>query len=205
MAFALVNGMYYLLPLLFILLLKFSVCFAADLTDYEIVNFDLLPKVEEDHMTTKDVARVIPYNKLNTGDTGDEVNRKILDQSVNSFLKSDYVQNSGVGKAAKQVEDGVRTDIAFGDPDSKIKHKVSVQYQAFQQEARLKYSGLTNVDFKYKLDDATYVAQWIHRFSDKELVFAREVRIEEEEAFIAHSTGKSYRSDTKMVSVRWNW
>ena len=83
---------------------------------YEVVNFDSLPKAPEgENLTEKDVAKVVPYKRLNNEDDTSTIGNKILDQSVYRFLQSDYVQQSSLGKTAKNVEEGVRTDVTFGD------------------------------------------------------------------------------------------
>lgn len=147
----------------------------------------------------QDVASIIPYHRLQQGDTGQILQRKILDQSVNSFLKSDMIQQSGVGQAAKSVEDGVKTDIAFGGgKDSDVQHKFSVQYQAFQNEARIRYSGYANLNLRYRMDNATYEAQWIHELEGKQLVFSRQVQLIEELQNID-------RTDVSSVSLQWTW
>jgi hypothetical protein len=171
-------------------------CLASVLDDYEVVNFAKLPRLEEKKLTNEDVMNIVPINKLREGDDGNDVSHKILDQSVNSFLKSDYVQNSSLGKTAKSVEDGVRTDISFGSKDSKIKHKVSFQYQAFQQEAKLGYRGLLNLNLKYNFSSNDYLAEIVQDIDGKEIVLGHEVYTD---------TLENYQNDKSSISMRWTW
>lgn len=175
-----------------------SPCLASKLTGFEVVNFDKLPKAPDgESLTEKDIEKVVPYKKLQDEDDMSDISRKMLDQSVNSFLQSDYVQSSSLGKTAKSVEEGVRTDIAFGGGDKDdIQHKVSLQYQAFQQEAYLKYAGLLNFNLKYKFQNQDYIAEVVQQLNEKEFVLGHEV--------VTDDYYKT-RDDVSSMSVRWNW
>lgn len=172
-------------------------CLASKLVGYDIVNFKSLPQAPKgENLTGEDIEKVVPIKKLVEEDDMGSISRKMLDQGVNSFLQSDYVQESSLGKTAKSVEEGVRTDIHFGSSDSDIKHKVSLQYQAFQQEAYLKYAGLLNFNIKYKFQNQDYVAEVVQNIDEKEFVLGHEV--------VTDDYYKT-KADVSSMSVRWNW
>ena len=163
---------------------------------YEVVNFKALPQLPANApLTTKDIEKVVPYRKLNVDDDMGSISNKILDQSVNSFLQSDYVQQTSFAKTAKSVEEGARADISFGSKDSKIQHKVSLQYEAFQKEAKIGYKGLVDLQVKYNTISDDYQAELTQKVNGKEFVLGHKVVTDDYQA----------KDDVSTVSMRWNW
>lgn len=79
--------------------------------------------------------------------------KRIFDRSLSRFMKSDYFKKTSVGRASETVKRNTEADINYVDPTNNIKHKFDFKIAAFQQQAFIQYSGYTNVQLAYNMNN----------------------------------------------------
>jgi hypothetical protein len=139
-------------------------------TSEDYSNIPMVHSLRE--MNQRDIAALIPMTSLHDGEDGGRVATKILAQSLNSFLKSDTVKNSGVGKTAASVERSVNTNVAMGgeDPGS-TKHTLNFKMKATDARAVLRYEGFADAQVSYEVGQEFKVSMFQKLNNQAQLVF----------------------------------
>lgn len=106
----------------------------------------LKPSDFEDRMR---IDKIIPINIEPTRD-GSLLFRKIVDHSLNNWLNDPAVKNSAMGRTAHNVQDTMKADMSIrsSEPNG-VDHRFRLTYLAFQNIAKLDYSGYLNASMRY--------------------------------------------------------
>lgn len=116
----------------------------ASLSDAESKQLDLQKfknlKQLDQKMDPKKVSLIIPTNIPN-GSTQEVVSKKILDQSLSSFLSGRLTPDNEVFMKAKELEQSMQYEVSIKPQDSDVSHSFNLQYLPFQQSIKFKYSG----------------------------------------------------------------
>lgn len=152
------------------------------------ITFEAIPKAEPvPLLSNEDVARVIPTQMQSTSDGG-AIERQILDRSFNSFISGDFVRKSSVGQAATKVEKAMRADVSLGSPGG-VQHKFQLEYQAFQNQAKLGYTGLLDAHVVYQVNDQSLNIDVVRTLSSSSRVVLNHTSV----------------NDTSLVKMMWDW
>lgn len=98
----------------------------------------------------RDIAAIIPHS-LQNSDSGGRLASKILTHSLNSFFRSETIQNTGVGRTAASVERAMDTNVAMGGLDEGTVHKVNFKMKATDARAILAYDGFVDSQISYQV------------------------------------------------------
>lgn len=143
-------------------------------------------------VTEADVEKIIPHRELAAGSSGALVATQILDHSLSSFFNSPEVRNSDFGKTAKEVEQSMEGEAAFGGEEKgSTRHVFKFAMRAAQAKAELEYSGLTNAQLSYIVSQSKMNLE-VH----EDLSLGTKV-------VFNHIDSPGDRTD--MLSVRWKW
>lgn len=102
-------------------------------------------------MNQRDIAAIIPMSSLQNSDSDGQLASKILTHSLNSFLKSETIQNSGVGRTAASVERAMDTNVAMGGLDEGTVHTINFKMKATDARAILAYDGFIDSQISYQV------------------------------------------------------
>jgi hypothetical protein len=107
-----------------------------------------------DHtLNVQDVARVIPTNMGATND-GKQVEKQVLDHSMQSLMKSKVITNNQIAKAAQSLQENFNPSMSFGGTEpNDVQHKINFKVMAFQKQAQLHYTGYLNAVATYSASD----------------------------------------------------
>jgi hypothetical protein len=142
----------------------------------------------------EDIAKVIPNDLQPTSPTqgGGEVASKILDHSISNIFNSQAVRNSELGKTAHNVEKSLDSEKSFGGTEaSSIHHVVKFQVRAAQTKAQLAYTGLTNAQLSYQVNQSKMDLEVFEKLDTNTKIVYN------------HVIKPGDRSD--LVSLRWTW
>ncbi|MGE3974303.1 MAG: hypothetical protein AB7F59_07260 [Bdellovibrionales bacterium] len=147
------------------------------------------PVAPQTTITSHDISGVIPLN-LQPGQKEQDVGIKVVDHTLNTFTQGDFFKNSELGKAASGVEQAMKTEVHFGNPqENEIQHSLNMQVQAFEQKAFLKYSGLANVQVTYLMSGSDLNLEFNENLGGStQLVVSHEVQ-----------------DQLSKAQLRWNW
>ncbi|MFN7262975.1 MAG: hypothetical protein ACK5UJ_04150 [Pseudobdellovibrionaceae bacterium] len=157
--------------------------------DGEGISPDLVANFNQFQRSEKvDMSQFIPLSLKPQMGTR-EVMSKIADRSVSTWLHSDQVQESFLGRTANSVEESVKTEVQFGTPNQHLHHKLNFELEAFQSQAVVKYSGFANASLSYQLLDSSVGFEVSEKVS-------REVQM-----IFSHVA----KSDSEISAVSWRW
>ncbi len=150
----------------------------------------LKPAFYHDETTAADIEKVIPLNMQPTTDQSAVVSR-IADHSLDRFFNSPEVQQSSIGQTAHEVQEKMQTDVSFGgEEEGSIRHVFKMQMLAFQNTARVDYTGLMDAKLFYHINDARFEVELLEKLGRKDLVFSH----------------NGTRTETlNQVALRWNF
>ena len=161
--------------ILLLLLLPFQL-FAATQRSVDIKRWNALKSVEySNSIQQKDLELYVPtdelvglaepqeieptkdldYNENSDAARSEKVGKKIMDHTFKNFAKGKFTPNASIFKTVKSVEESMKYDITFAKekPDD-IEHKINLQYQPFQNMAKMKYRGFLQANLEYYFSDA---------------------------------------------------
>ena len=122
-----------------------------------------------------------------------EVSRRIMDRSMQTLLSSDIFKKSALLESAKGLEETMKTDVTTKTVTASgevIEHKVSFIFEAFQQKARMRYTGLLNADIQLFMDSRSQV----------ELNYPLT-----ESSQVGLQTTKDHLQDSSQLTFRMSW
>jgi hypothetical protein len=133
----------------------------------------------------------IPINLEPTTD-GDVVFRKIADRSINYWLNDPRIKNSSMARTANAVQNTMSADMAISSNQPHgISHKFKLQYLAFQNIAKIDYSGLMNASLRYYSHLARTEFEVLKKLAPhRNLIFNQ-----------AHTEQENF----SKVSLQWQW
>ncbi len=145
---------------------------------------------EADRIKTEDVANYIPTDMTPTDDS-QSVARQIADKSVTAFFNSPRFKQSSLGQTSERVQKKMEVNASVGGAEpGEIKHDFKFQMQAFQNFAKVDYSGYLNACFKYYLTTPKMDLEVLENFGKRQLVFNHHLE----------------NGDTlNQVMLRWGW
>lgn len=162
----------------------------------EEASLNLSPELIKDYEVVKqreknfDPGQVVPLDMKPTDDSG-EVFSRIADYSLSNFFNSAAVKSSPLGKTADRVEKKVKQDIVINDSENHVQHKVSFQLQAFQEQAKIDYTGYLNASLKYHAPDSATIFE------------IQEPLAKNKEVYVNHTATPSDR--LSEVGMRWSF
>ena len=111
-------------------------------------NFAEVSRVTEQET---DLKSVLPSQLAPSQDAGG-IATQVLNHGLSQFFNGDMMKSTALGKAAKSVENTMKTDVAIGgsSPES-TQHKIQFQVNAPAAQAFVQYSGLTNATLRYNI------------------------------------------------------
>ncbi len=123
-------------------------------------------------MNQRDIAAIIPHS-LQNSDTSGMLASKILTHSLNSFFRSETIQNSGVGRTAASVEKAMDTNVSMGGLDEGTVHTVNFKMKATDARAILAYDGFVDSQISYQVghDRELKISMFQKLSSQAKLVF----------------------------------
>lgn len=144
-------------------------------------------------LRTEHISSIIPAKDLKPTNDGGFVATRILDHSLSSWLNSEAVRNSSIGRTAHQFEETMEGDLSFGGsrPDS-VHHSLKFSMKAAQTRAELEYNGITKAQVTYN------IAQ-----SATNLEIREDIPFLGTELVFNHLT--SPEDTRRTVSFRWDW
>lgn len=146
----------------------------------------------EKKISKQDIAKFIPLDLKPSGDSSLIANR-IADQSLNSWLNSSEAQSISLVRTAKNVEETMKTEVAFTSRGEKeINHRVLFQYQPFQSLANIRYKGLLSAEVNHCLSQETTELK------------VSETILQDKELSIQYLTGDHIGSRS-MIGLGWRW
>lgn len=149
-------------------------------------------RVQAEKETLK-VSDFIPLTISPSADSG-YVMSAIADKSISTIMDQPQFRESTLGRTADTVEKNLVQEVAFGgEAENATQHKLNFQIQAFQSQARVKYSGLTNAALLYRARSSTFAFEIFEKLpyaQKQQLVLSHELRPQER---------------VSNVSVRWDW
>lgn len=124
-------------------------------------------------MNQRDIAAIIPMSSLQGSDSDGALASKIITHSLNSFFRSETIQNTGVGRAAASVERAMDTNVAMGGLDEGTVHTVNFKMKATDARAILAYDGFIDSQISYQVghDHELKVSMFQKLNSQAKLVF----------------------------------
>jgi hypothetical protein len=124
-------------------------------------------------MNQRDIAAIIPMSSLQDSNNGGNVASKILAHSLNSFFKSETIQNTGIGRTAASVERSMDTNVAMGGLDEGTTHTLKFKMKATDARAILAYDGFIDSQISYQVGhDKELKVSMFQKLNDKaKLVF----------------------------------
>jgi hypothetical protein len=146
--------------IILVLLGLFSVnSFAAIPPEQTNLNiYEVLAVAPHSDISEAQVEAVIPTDIPNGASSG-TVSKMVLDRSLKSALKSDFIKSSPAGKTADTLKDGLNTEMALGgsptDPTA-TQHKFKFKIDPIQAKGKIQYSGYLNASATYHGKDALY-------------------------------------------------
>jgi hypothetical protein len=161
----------------------------------KLISAELIENYRQVQREKKDlnIGDFIPLNIAPSHDTG-YVMSVIADKSLNTILNQPQFRESALGRTADKVEKNLKQEVSFGDRSkNEVQHKFNFQVQAFQTQAELKYSGLTNAAVLYRARSSTVAFELFEKLptaQKQQVVLSHELRPEER---------------VSQVSVRWDW
>jgi hypothetical protein len=100
--------------------------------------------------TVADMGTIIPASSMQPGEASGKCAARIVDYSVNNFLKSPRVKQSSVGRTATSVQNSLQTNASFGGTEpGAIKHSFQFAMKPIENKAELKYTGYTHAQLTY--------------------------------------------------------
>ena len=125
----------------------------------------------------------------------DQVGKKILDHSFRNLIKGRMTPESDFFERIEQIEQSMKYDISIPkeNPDD-IEHKFNLQYQPFQNMAKVRYSGLFNAYMEY-----FFGKDFLELSIDKSL---------SEDLLVSLKHGKdptSTHDEMSMLYLQWKW
>jgi hypothetical protein len=200
---------------LILLLIPFQV-FAATKRSVDIKRWNAIQSVEyTNSIKQKDLELYVPaddlvnlaapqveptkdldFNSEQDYERNQKVGKKIMDHTFKNFAKGKFTPNASIFRTVKNLEESMKYDITI--PKTKaddIEHKINLQYQPFQNMAKVKYRGFLQANLEY-------------HFSDSKL----ECSVEKElapEVLMALTHGNDTISpnndSVSMLMMRWEW
>ncbi len=141
----------------------------------------------QEHFQTTDV---IPLSLQPTQNMTDVVN-KIADRSTSTLLNSKTFRESSVGQTTTKVENTLKKEVVIqSDEPRAVQHKFNFNYQAFQSEARIQYTGYANASMTYKVSEETLGLEVAEPIGHQDLIVSHKV---------------SPQDKFSQVSLRWSF
>lgn len=139
-----------------------------------------------------DTQKYIPINMKPSKDSS-LIAGQIADQSFNTWLNSPQAQSYSFVQTAKEIEDGLKTEIVLSkNQSSQNPHRVSLQYQPFQSIANIRYQGFLSAEVnRYLSEDTTEFKLSDQILQNKELI-------------VQYQTG-AHIGSTSSIGLGWRW
>lgn len=141
-------------------------------------------------LTREDLNKIIPSN-MTGNEPSSEVLKKMGDKAVNVWLKSSSMQKVSLVQAAQKVEQAMKAEVNFAEPEDDVQHKLNFQVQAFQTMSKVDYTGYVDATVSYNM---------------REQKAGYEVRrkvLRNKDLFVNHSDGKS--ENLSSVGLKWSF
>lgn len=140
-----------------------------------------------EHFQTADI---IPLSLQPTENMSD-VMKKIADRSTGTLLNSKSFRESSVGQTTTKVENTMKKEVVIhSDEPTAVQHKINFNYQAFQSEARVQYTGFANASMIYKVSEESLGLEVAEPVGHQDLVVSHKV---------------SPQDKFSQVSLRWSF
>ena len=150
---------------------------------------NVVPVLPKQDIDAQKVGMVVPTD-IRSGAGSDEVSQKILDRSMQSVLEGKMINNEFL-RSAKKLETAMKPNLSFGQSPSGVKHEIQMEYQAFQNKAKLGYKGLFDASANYDLGNRNT------DFSvGRNLSSATKLSL----GCVANPT-----SSVEMLTIQWKW
>jgi len=118
-----------------------------------------------------------------------EVMGKIADRSLSTWLQSEQIQSSLIGRTATTVEESVKTEVQIGTLNDKVHHRLNFELKAFQSQAVVKYSGFADASLSYQIANSSVGFEVSEKVSSEiQMIFSHVAK-----------------SDSKISAVSWRW
>ncbi len=148
------------------------------------------PQEEE---TTKD----LDYDVDEESTRNNKVGKKIMDHTFKNFAKGKFTPNASIFRTVKNVEESMKYDITFAKENANdIEHKINLQYQPFQNMAKMKYRGFLQANLEYYFSDAKLECS-IEKDLTKDTLLAV--------TYGNDSISPNSDDSMSMLLMRWEW
>jgi hypothetical protein len=137
------------------------------------------------------------YNPELDARRNDKVGKKIMDHTFKNFAKGKFTPNAKVFRTVKNLEESMKYDITIPKTNANgIDHKINIQYQPFQNMAKIKYRGYVQANLEYFFSDAKLECSLEKDVTSDMLVAVTH----------GNDTSSTDVSDSKsMLLLRWEW
>lgn len=133
---------------------------------------------------------VIPLSLQPTQNMSDVMN-KIADRSTSTLLNSKTFRESLVGQTTTKVENTLKKEVVIQSDEPKaVQHKFNFNYQAFQSEARIQYTGYANASMTYKVSEESLGLEIAEPIGHQDFIVSHKV---------------SPQDKFSQVSLRWSF
>lgn len=99
------------------------------------------------------VEKYVPIGELGTHMNDKEISRKILDRSAQVVINEEIIARSSVLKSAQDLEKSMQADVTAATTTTAsgevIEHKFTLNLEAFQQAAKIRYDGFLDAEYMY--------------------------------------------------------
>lgn len=140
-------------------------------------------------LSHQDFERIIPLydSSLNS----DNLAQKVFDHSLQSYLDSEAVRNSPLGRAADRVERQLSTQVEWTGPTASH-HEVKMFVRAANARAIVEYNGIAKAQVSYSLAQA-----------EINIELSEKVFNPNTEVVLSHQKNSAASLDS--VNLRWNF
>lgn len=98
----------------------------------------------------------LSFDSADHANRNEKVGKKIMDHTFKSFAKGKLTPNAKIFQTVENLEQSMKYDITIPKSSADdIEHKFNLQYQPFQNMAKIKYRGFLQANIEYFLSDAT--------------------------------------------------
>lgn len=142
--------------------------------------------------TYDDVSRLIPTDPTVSKSSTSTMMTRIADRTFNYWFNTPAVQESMMGRVAKETQQKLKTDVVLpAHKNSEVSHKFSFKVEAFQALAKMEYTGWLDAAVNYDAKSScTDIFMKEKIFSNKELVVSHQVKKDQ---------------DLSMIGLAWQW